>query len=120
MALVDSKLGSDFNKEEMLITINVALLCTNISPANRPIMSSVVSMLEGRRVLDEFVLSDSLVSIADMKIMRDHYQSIEEGTITDTQTHSISIGGPSVASSSSVPDLYPIINPDSDYWKNRD
>jgi hypothetical protein len=47
MELVDPKLGSEFNKEEAIRMIKVALLCTNPSPALRPTMSAVVSMLEG-------------------------------------------------------------------------
>lgn len=46
LELVDSRLGSDFNREEVMLTINVALLCTNQSPDVRPSMSEVVQMLE--------------------------------------------------------------------------
>ncbi|XP_062096918.1 probable LRR receptor-like serine/threonine-protein kinase At1g07650 isoform X2 [Humulus lupulus] len=48
MELVDPKLGSNFKKKEAKRMIEVALLCTNPSPALRPSMSTVVSMLEGR------------------------------------------------------------------------
>ncbi|AET02893.1 receptor-like kinase [Medicago truncatula] len=48
MELVDPRLGKDFKKEEVILMIDVALLCTNSSPSLRPSMSSVVSMLEGR------------------------------------------------------------------------
>ncbi|KAM0998030.1 hypothetical protein ACFX13_007949 [Malus domestica] len=48
MDLVDPRLGSDFNKEEMIVAINVALLCCNVTSTARPTMSSVVSMLEGK------------------------------------------------------------------------
>ncbi|XP_034696278.1 probable LRR receptor-like serine/threonine-protein kinase At1g53430 isoform X2 [Vitis riparia] len=48
MGLVDPRLGLDFNKEEIMVMINIALLCTNVSPAVRPAMPSVVNMLEGR------------------------------------------------------------------------
>ncbi|XP_021833846.1 probable leucine-rich repeat receptor-like serine/threonine-protein kinase At3g14840, partial [Prunus avium] len=53
--LVDPRLGSDFNKEEMMLTINVALLCCNVTSTVRPTMSSVVSMLEGRAAVQELV-----------------------------------------------------------------
>ena len=53
MELVDPELGSDFSKEEALRMIKVALLCTNPSPVLRPVMTAVVSMLEGRIVIDE-------------------------------------------------------------------
>ncbi|XP_019190159.1 PREDICTED: probable leucine-rich repeat receptor-like serine/threonine-protein kinase At3g14840 [Ipomoea nil] len=47
MELIDPRLGSDFDKEQALKMIEVALLCTNPSPVLRPSMSEVVSMLEG-------------------------------------------------------------------------
>ncbi|KAF4347434.1 hypothetical protein G4B88_029906 [Cannabis sativa] len=51
IGLVDPKLGSEFNKKEAIRIIEVALLCTNPSPALRPTISSVVSMLEGRTLV---------------------------------------------------------------------
>ncbi|OVA14369.1 Armadillo [Macleaya cordata] len=48
LELVDPSLGSNFSKDEVLRMLNIALLCTNPSPSLRPIMSAVVSMLEGR------------------------------------------------------------------------
>ena len=53
MELVDPELGTEFSKEEALRMIKVALLCINPSPALRPTMSAVVSMLEGQTVIDE-------------------------------------------------------------------
>lgn len=47
MELVDPRLGSNYNKEEALRMIKVAVLCTNSSPELRPSMSSIVSMLVG-------------------------------------------------------------------------
>ena len=46
-------LGSDFNKEEVLVMIKVALLCTKVTATQRPTMSSVVSILEGRTIVEE-------------------------------------------------------------------
>ncbi|XP_050371084.1 probable LRR receptor-like serine/threonine-protein kinase At1g53430 [Argentina anserina] len=48
LELVDPDLSSNYNKEEALTMLNLALLCTNPSPTLRPPMSSVVSMLEGK------------------------------------------------------------------------
>lgn len=47
MELVDSRLESNRNKEEILATVNIALICTNFLAAERPSMSTVVSMLTG-------------------------------------------------------------------------
>ncbi|XVF25583.1 hypothetical protein REPUB_Repub13aG0224500 [Reevesia pubescens] len=58
--LVDPKLGTKFNKEEAMRIIKIALLCTNPSPALRPTMSAVVSMLEGRTVVHEIIKEPSL------------------------------------------------------------
>ncbi|XXG90300.1 hypothetical protein AAC387_Pa12g2105 [Persea americana] len=44
--LVDPKLGSEFNVEEAIGMITIALLCTNSSSTLRPTMSAMVSMLE--------------------------------------------------------------------------
>ncbi|THF94439.1 hypothetical protein TEA_007640 [Camellia sinensis var. sinensis] len=60
MKLVDPKLGLDFIEKEVIVMINVAILCTNVTPTIRPTMSSVVSMLEGRAVVEELV-SDSTI-----------------------------------------------------------
>nr|TKS10191.1 hypothetical protein D5086_0000085500 [Populus alba] len=56
MEMVDPRLGSEFNKKEVVRMINVALLCTNQSPALRPTMSAVVSMLEGKTDVEELVM----------------------------------------------------------------
>ncbi|XP_050367372.1 uncharacterized protein LOC126785777 [Argentina anserina] len=60
MELVDPKLGSGFKKEEALRMIKVALLCANASPALRPTMSEVVSMLEGRTAVHEVTVNPSI------------------------------------------------------------
>ncbi|KAH9746151.1 hypothetical protein KPL70_004324 [Citrus sinensis] len=64
MELVDTDLGSNFDKEQLMVMINVALLCASASPTNRPSMSSVLSMLEcGVDVPD--LVSDSSISEVD-------------------------------------------------------
>ncbi|KAM5587858.1 hypothetical protein ABKV19_006349 [Rosa sericea] len=60
LELVDPRLGSNFSKKEAIRTIKVALLCANPTAALRPIMSAVVSMLEGRTPVDEVVLDPSI------------------------------------------------------------
>nr|GMD22523.1 putative LRR receptor-like serine/threonine-protein kinase [Ipomoea batatas] len=54
MELIDPRLGSDFDKEQALRMLEVALLCTNSSPVLRPSMSTVVSMLEGNGDILEY------------------------------------------------------------------
>ncbi|XP_020581331.1 probable leucine-rich repeat receptor-like serine/threonine-protein kinase At3g14840 isoform X3 [Phalaenopsis equestris] len=64
LLLVDKKLGLDFNKEEALRMIKVALLCSNSSPARRPALSTVVSMLTS-----DISVTDS---VADSAITHEH------------------------------------------------
>ncbi|KAK9937782.1 hypothetical protein M0R45_014551 [Rubus argutus] len=91
--LVDPRLGTEFNKEEMITTINVALLCSHLSSAVRPAMSLVVRMLEGR------------VSVHEGR-----------GPLQSTSVHDLYSVHPD--SSTSAHDLYSV-HPDSNYWQNR-
>ncbi|KAB1226542.1 hypothetical protein CJ030_MR1G001438 [Morella rubra] len=77
--LVDPRLGSSYKKDEAMVMIKVALLCTNVSPAARPTMSLVVSMLEGSAIVPELV-PDSSVSTDEMtvKAMREHFRQNKE------------------------------------------
>ncbi|RDY13855.1 putative LRR receptor-like serine/threonine-protein kinase, partial [Mucuna pruriens] len=121
MELVDGRLGSDFNEDEAMMMIKVALLCTNPTSNLRPTMSSVLSMLEGRTMIPEFV-TDSSEKMDEMKLeeMRQYYYQEEENEISETQeqNRSLSIDGPWTASSSSAVDLYPV-HIDSSYWEKR-
>ncbi|XP_059664675.1 probable LRR receptor-like serine/threonine-protein kinase At1g07650 isoform X2 [Cornus florida] len=62
LELVDPKLDSNFNEEEALRMIQGALLCTNPSPALRPTMSALVSMLEGRISVQNIITDPSIYS----------------------------------------------------------
>jgi hypothetical protein len=89
MELVDRRLGSDFNKKEAMVMINVALLCTNVTSNLRPSMSSVVGMLEGRTVVPEFVPDSSeVMDEKKMEVMRQYYYQIEDKTMSKSQTQS--------------------------------
>ncbi|KAM5586357.1 putative leucine-rich repeat receptor-like serine/threonine-protein kinase [Rosa sericea] len=117
--LVDPRLDSEFNKAEMITTINIALLCAHASSAVRPAMSSVVSMLEGRASVQEVVF-DPNASVNEINAMRKHFQStIEENNgDPESQRQTMSIEGSWTASSTSAQDLYPV-RPNSYYWENR-
>ncbi|XP_059438804.1 probable leucine-rich repeat receptor-like serine/threonine-protein kinase At3g14840 [Corylus avellana] len=125
MELVDPRLGSNYKKEEVMVMINVGLLCTNASAAVRPTMSSVVSMLEGNTVVPGLV-SDPSVSNNEMKeAMWEHFQQTKEQNMSDSQKESVSSSliqststGPWTASSTSGVDLYPL-NLYSDYLEKR-
>ncbi|KAB5521333.1 hypothetical protein DKX38_025652 [Salix brachista] len=68
--LVDPSLGQDYNEEEVITMINVALLCSDVSSAVRPTMSSVVSMLEGKAAVQDFDIADKSKSMDEHKIAR--------------------------------------------------
>ncbi|KAA8519597.1 hypothetical protein F0562_013958 [Nyssa sinensis] len=109
MELVDPKLGSDFNEEEAIRMIKVALLCTNPSPALRPTMSAVVSMLEGHVNIQDLI-TDPRIYGDDYRFkgLRDKYDELQLHNSGETQTlidtsEAIQIG----SSSTSAQDLYP-------------
>ena len=120
MDLVDPRLGPDFNKEEVMAMLNIALLCTNISSAVRPAMSSVVSMLEGRNAAQDIV-SDPSAPSDDLKLkeMKEHYRHIQEKSMGVSESKAQSMPDGPWTASSSIPDLYPV-NLDSEYWEKRD
>ncbi|KAF5186338.1 Leucine-rich repeat transmembrane protein kinase [Thalictrum thalictroides] len=117
MELVDPRLEYNYNKDEVLRMINVALLCANASPTLRPPMSSVVSMLEGRIAVQKYV-SVSSISSDDMqfKAIRNHYEHNHDKSMSDSLTQSMSIDGPWTGSSTSGQDLYPILK--TNEWRN--
>ncbi|KAF8409129.1 hypothetical protein HHK36_005202 [Tetracentron sinense] len=95
MELVDPRLGSNFNAEEVMGMINVALICTNATPTLRPTMSVVVSMLEGKAVVQELV-SDPIISIDDMRFnaIKNHYQQSRDQNMNESQTQSMLMNRP--------------------------
>ncbi|KAI9185849.1 hypothetical protein LWI28_011285 [Acer negundo] len=123
MELVDPKLGSSFNEKEVMVMINVALLFSDVSPTVRPLMSTVVSMLEGRAAVQDFV-PGSIVSADEetkSEAISKYCQFNKEQAMdkNQSQSQSISMDVPRTNSSTSAGDLYPI-NMDSDYFKCRD
>ncbi|KAL4619620.1 hypothetical protein ACB092_06G093000, partial [Castanea dentata] len=117
--LVDPRLGSDYSKEEAMVMIHVALLCTNVSSAARPTMSSVVSVLEGNIIVPDLVSDMSLLhDEMKAKELQKYYQINEEINMSESTRQTMSMDGPWTATSSSAADLYPII-PDSGLLENR-
>ncbi|KAG6737308.1 hypothetical protein POTOM_058822 [Populus tomentosa] len=104
MEMVDPRLGSEFNKKEVVRMINVALLCTNQSPALRPTMSTVVSMLEGKTDVEELVMVPSTLGDPSgyaTALHKKFAQSSVNGSLSETQSLVKSSEGPWTASSSS-------------------
>ncbi|KAJ6422525.1 hypothetical protein OIU84_027483 [Salix udensis] len=113
MEMVDPRLGSAFNKKEVVRMINVALLCTNQSPTLRPIMSTVVSMLEGKTNVKELVMVPSTTSDQSgfaTASFNKFAQASFSGSSSETKSLVKSSEVPLIASSSSssAQDLYPV------------
>ena len=110
--MVDPRLGSAFNKKEVVRMINVALLCTNQSPALRPIMSTVVSMLEGKTDVEELVMVPSTSSDQSgyaTTTFNKFAQVSFSGSSSESKSLLKSSEGPLTASSSSsAQDLYSV------------
>lgn len=95
MELVDPSLGGEFNKEEAVRMIKVALLCTNPSPALRPNMSEVVKMLKGRTHVPELIMDPSIFG-DELRLgaLRDQFNQMQprKGGESSTFTHSSDSG----------------------------
>uniref|UniRef100_A0A5B7CBS9 non-specific serine/threonine protein kinase n=1 Tax=Davidia involucrata TaxID=16924 RepID=A0A5B7CBS9_DAVIN len=110
MELVDPNLASDFNEEEAIRMIKIALLCTNPSPALRPTMSAVVSMLEGQINIHDLITDPRIYGDEfRFKALREKYDELQLHNSNETQTlidtsEAIQIG----SSSTSAHDLYQI------------
>ncbi|KAG7625266.1 putative leucine-rich repeat receptor-like serine/threonine-protein kinase [Arabidopsis thaliana] len=121
LEVVDPRLGTDYNKQEALMMIQIGMLCTSPAPGDRPSMSTVVSMLEGHSTVNvEKLLEASVNNEKDeesVRAMKRHYATIGEEEITNTTT----TDGPFTSSSTSTAnanDLYPV-KLDSAYWNTR-
>ncbi|KAG8640990.1 probable LRR receptor-like serine/threonine-protein kinase At5g10290 isoform X3 [Manihot esculenta] len=53
-AIVDRNLNENYGMQEVEMMIQVALLCTQASPEDRPVMSEVVRMLEGEGLAERW------------------------------------------------------------------
>eukprot|EP00257_Ricinus_communis_P026273 XP_025013687.1 probable LRR receptor-like serine/threonine-protein kinase RFK1 isoform X1 [Ricinus communis] len=110
MELVDEKLGSEFKKVEAERMIKVALLCTNGSASLRPIMSEVVSMLEGTKTIPDVIPEESSYN-EDLrfKAIREHHKEIRSQSLRSQNHTSTSSGWSRLDSSSATThDLYEI------------
>ncbi|XVF87259.1 hypothetical protein PTKIN_Ptkin18bG0104600 [Pterospermum kingtungense] len=87
MELVDPRLGTEFDKEEAIRMIKVALLCTNSSPKLRPIMSEVVKMLEGRKHVPELIMDPSIFADESrFGALRDQFNRMQSRKDIETST----------------------------------
>ncbi|CAL5345220.1 unnamed protein product [Camellia sinensis] len=108
--LMDPKLGSNFNEEEAIKILKVALSCTNPSSVVRPTMSAVVRMLEGDICVEELMMDQS--EYGDdfrFKSLRDKYYELQCQNSSEGQTLiDLSETARNGSSSTTSHDLYPI------------
>ncbi|KAL6991290.1 hypothetical protein U1Q18_009407 [Sarracenia purpurea var. burkii] len=105
--LVDPKLGSEFNKEEVERMVKVALLCTNGSPSLRPTMSEVVTMLEGQMSIPEIIPEpNSYNEDLRFKAIRDFRREKQNWSLSGTQTEKSTTIRTEVGSSSTSIDVF--------------
>ncbi|XP_022715701.1 probable LRR receptor-like serine/threonine-protein kinase At1g07650 isoform X2 [Durio zibethinus] len=103
MELVDPTLGSEFNREEALRMTKVALLCTNPSPALRPIMSEVVKMLQGRSLVPELIMDPSIFGDESrFGALRDQINQMQPRKPSETSTFTPSSDSAVLPGSSSM------------------
>ncbi|KAK9056898.1 hypothetical protein SSX86_024262 [Deinandra increscens subsp. villosa] len=113
MDLVDPRLGSEYDIPEMIVVINLALMCTEITPTDRPPMSLVVSMLEGRIVPQAFLAEQSgSLTEMDREKMMNQLENKNENQMEETSFAYTN-------SSTSAIDLYPVDGV-SEYLDKRD
>ncbi|KAF5943942.1 hypothetical protein HYC85_018019 [Camellia sinensis] len=108
--LMDPKLGSNFNEEEAIKIIKVALSCTNPSSVVRPTMSVVVRMLEGDICVEELMMDQSEYG-DDLRFrsLRDKYYELQRQNSSEGQTLiDLSETARNGSSSTTSHDLYPI------------
>lgn len=111
LELIDPSLQMDYNKEEALTIIQVALLCINPSPALRPTMSKALSMLVGNTEVEELILEpNSSYGHEWMYRASTRWQDqiIETDTLSLIQSPGARMG--ELSSSTSLNDLYPVDN----------
>jgi hypothetical protein len=110
LELVDPDLGSNYSKEEAMIMLNLALLCTNPSPTLRPPMSSVVSMLEGKSPIQAPLIKRGSITSMDQDARFKAFERLSQDSQTHVSTFSqdshvrgTSMDGPWIDSSVSLP-----------------
>ncbi|CAI9773251.1 unnamed protein product [Fraxinus pennsylvanica] len=108
MELVDPRLGSNFIMDEAERMIKVALLCTNLSPALRPPMSTVYGMLEGYINVQEFKIDPSVYEDElKLQALREKFEDLKPNSCGSQTLNHPSDARENGSSSVSARDLYP-------------
>ncbi|XP_051135373.1 probable LRR receptor-like serine/threonine-protein kinase RFK1 [Andrographis paniculata] len=88
--LIDERMDSGTDKEEVERVVKVALLCTNATASQRPAMSKVVQMMEGSMAIPESALegsSSTYTADVRFKAMKDfHHERQKQSSSTGAAT----------------------------------
>jgi hypothetical protein len=68
ISLVDQKIHNTIVEGEMRRVINVALLCVQVETTKRPIMSQVLSMLQGEMDLPDIISNPSQINSSSLSM----------------------------------------------------
>ncbi|CAN6444463.1 unnamed protein product [Victoria cruziana] len=106
LELVDPELGTNYSKEEALVMLNVALLCTNWSPSLRPTMSTALNMLEGRMAVEPLspALASSSSGYLSNRVLTELSQNSRKPSRSQSWSYSRSTEMQSTATSLSGPE----------------
>ncbi|KAL3615152.1 hypothetical protein CASFOL_040813 [Castilleja foliolosa] len=99
--LIDERLGSKVDKEEIERTVRVALLCTNVTPSVRPTMSEVVQMLLGKMPIPDVVGLDERMNVnSDVRFraIKDFHHDNRNGSSSEVRRSVVEVGFSSFAS----------------------
>ncbi|KAL4386958.1 hypothetical protein GQ457_09G004610 [Hibiscus cannabinus] len=99
LSLLDPRLV-EFDKDEALRVIRVALLCTQASPTIRPPMSRVVAMLAGDTEVNNVTTKPSYLTDWDFKDITEAFMNEETQTsiVTDNSSSNIKSGSNTISS----------------------
>jgi hypothetical protein len=92
--IVDPRIQEEFNGEEALRAIHVALLCTQGSPHQRPPMSRVVAMLTGGVKVTEAVTKPSYITEWQLRGGNSYVTTDYSGDTTGESSEQRDVGVP--------------------------
>lgn len=85
--LIDERLGSRVDNEEIERTVKVAVLCTSATPSVRPMMSEVVQMIEGNMAIPDAVTEGSPSAMeVRLKAIKDFRHDMQNESSSGSQT----------------------------------
>ncbi|WOK98565.1 putative LRR receptor-like serine/threonine-protein kinase [Canna indica] len=104
LELVDPSLGSEFSKEEAMKMLKLALICTNPSPTQRPTMSNLLSILEGKTSTELLSVAHASSKSMDLRFqVSEDFRSERQSSMEILAAEEISKEGSSLLSSARIP-----------------